>query len=118
MLKIRLTRVGSKNNPHYRLILVPARTKRNTKALEILGFYNPKTKEMKFDKEKIKQWREKGAQLSETVQRLLGEKPKRDYSQNKRVLEKQAKLTQKKEEASPKKDAEKTPEASTETSKN
>jgi len=59
MLKIRLTRVGSKNNPHYRLILVPARTKRNTKALEILGFFNPKTKEMKFDNEKIKQWREK-----------------------------------------------------------
>ncbi|KKP69968.1 30S ribosomal protein S16 [candidate division CPR3 bacterium GWF2_35_18] len=118
MLKIRLTRVGSKNNPHYRLILVPARTKRNTKALEILGFFNPKTKEMKFDNEKIKQWREKGAQLSETVQRLLGEKPKRDYSKNKRVLEKQAKLAEKKEVAPAKTEAEKATEEPKETPKN
>lgn len=117
MLKIRLTRVGSKNNPHYRLIVVPARTKRNTKALEILGFFNPKTKEMKFNKEKINEWRKKGAQLSETVERLLGEKPKRDYSKNKKVLEKQAKLAENKKE-SPKKDTEKTPEAPKEVSKN
>jgi len=89
MVKIRLMRVGSKNNPHYRLIAVPARTKRDTKALEILGHYNPKTKEVVFKKDRIAYWRDKGAQLTDTVERLMGEKPKRDYSKNKRVLLKQ-----------------------------
>lgn len=101
MVKIRLTRVGSKKNPHYRLVAVPAREKRESKFLEILGFYDPHTKEISFDKERIKYWREHGAQLSETVTRLLGEKEKHDYSKNKRVLENIAKEKTKKEKSAP-----------------
>jgi small subunit ribosomal protein S16 len=96
MVKIRLTRVGSKKNPHYRLIVVPARTKRNTKALEIIGSYDPKNKKFDYKKDRITYWRSKGAQLTDTVERLLGEKPKRDYTKFKRVIEKKAVKRQKK----------------------
>lgn len=88
MVKIRLTRVGSRSNPHYRLIAISVRSKRDTKALEVLGYYNPKTKEVRLEKDRIIEWRRKGAQLTETVARLLKEKPKRDYSKNKKIQEK------------------------------
>ncbi len=91
MLKIRLTRIGSNKNPHYRVVVVPARSKRNTKAIEILGFYDPKTKEKKLDSERITYWRSKGAQLSDIMTQLMGEKVKKDYSKNKRVVEKRQK---------------------------
>lgn len=111
MVKIRLTKVGSKKNAHYRLIAVPARTKRETKALEILGFYNPTTKEVNFKKDRIDYWRSKGAQPTDTVLRLLGEKVERDYSKDKRVLEKKAREA-KEEKAKKETEAEKeaTPE--------
>jgi len=94
MVKLRLMRTGSKKNPHYRLIAVPSRTKRETKALESLGYYNPKTKEVKFNKERIAYWREKGAQPTETVLRLLNEK--KDYSKSKKAPKKKKKTIEEK----------------------
>lgn len=110
MVKIRLTRIGAKKDPHYRLIAIPVRSKRDTKALEIFGYYNPKSKEFKYDKDKLDYWRKNGAQITETVIRLLGEKPQKDYSKNKRILEKKkAKETETKDikEKAEKKEVEK-----------
>ena len=71
MVKIRLKRFGSKKNPVFRVIVIDSREKREGKAIEELGFYNPKTKEMQLKKENAISWITKGAQLSETVKYLI-----------------------------------------------
>jgi small subunit ribosomal protein S16 len=73
MVKIRLTRIGKKGEAHYRIIAVKAREKRDTKAIEQLGFYNPGTNPSTFevDKDRIKYWLSVGAQPTYTVARLL-----------------------------------------------
>jgi len=73
MVKIRLTRIGKKGEAHYRVIAVKAREKRDTKAIEQLGFYNPGTDPSTFevDKDRIKYWLSVGAQPTYTVARLL-----------------------------------------------
>lgn len=71
MLKIRLQRVGKKNSPSYRVVLAEHTAPPQGKFQEILGFYNPRTKEKSFKKERIEHWLSKGAQLSATVHNLL-----------------------------------------------
>lgn len=71
MLKIRLKRLGRKKKPSYRIIAIDNRKKRDGKALEELGFYNPLTKETKINIELIQEKIKKGAQLTFTVQYLL-----------------------------------------------
>jgi len=73
MLHIRLTRVGKKKQPTYRVIIVEKTRDPWGKALEILGNYNPRTKEkaLVVDKERIKYWIEKGAQMSNTIHNLF-----------------------------------------------
>ena len=71
MLKIRLQRVGKKNSPSYRMVLVEHTAPPQGKFQEILGFYNPRKKEKSFKKERIEHWLSKGAQLSSTVHNLL-----------------------------------------------
>jgi small subunit ribosomal protein S16 len=72
-VKLRLTRVGSKKNPIYRVVATDARSPRDGKFLEIVGRYNPQTEPstIEFDEAKVKDWLGKGAQPSETVARLL-----------------------------------------------
>lgn len=71
MLVIRLTRIGKKNQPAYRVVLTEKTNPVKGKFQEILGSYNPqqKTKELKADR--IKYWLSKGAQASATVHNLL-----------------------------------------------
>jgi small subunit ribosomal protein S16 len=72
MLKIRLQRIGRKNDPAFRAVLTDS--KNSTKSgrfLEIVGTYNPKAGEVNFDSEKIKHWISKGAQLSDTMHNFL-----------------------------------------------
>jgi small subunit ribosomal protein S16 len=71
MLKIRLQKIGKKNDPSYRIALVEHTTSPHGKFIELLGSYNPKLKEKKFDKERIEYWLTKGAQASPTVHNLL-----------------------------------------------
>jgi small subunit ribosomal protein S16 len=71
MLKIRLKRCGRKKSPSYRIILTPSQSKRDGKALVEFGYYNPLTKDLKFDGEKILSYIQKGAQPSETVKNFL-----------------------------------------------
>ena len=71
MLKIRLKRLGAKKQPSYRIIVINSTTKREGRPIQELGFYNPKTKEMKFDLASAKEWISKGAQPTERVQYLM-----------------------------------------------
>lgn len=71
MLKIRLKRMGAKKSPSYRIVVINSTTKREGKPIQELGFYNPKTKEMKFDFVSAQDWVKKGAQPTETVQYLM-----------------------------------------------
>jgi small subunit ribosomal protein S16 len=72
MLKIRLQRIGRKNDPAFRAVLTDS--KNSTKSgrfLEIVGTYNPKAGEAKFENERIKYWISKGAKLSDTMHNFL-----------------------------------------------
>ena len=72
MLKIRLQRIGRKNDPSFRAVLTDS--KNSTKSgrfLEILGTYNPKAGETNFDTKKMKYWVSKGAKLSDTLHNFL-----------------------------------------------
>ena len=71
MLKIRLKRLGSKKNPHYRIIVINSTTKREGRPIEELGHYNPKTKEMKLNLVSAQEWVKKGAQPTDTVKYLM-----------------------------------------------
>jgi len=73
MVKLRLTRTGKIHQATYRLIAIQARTKRDGKALEYLGTYNPRTKPstFTFNKERIEYWLKVGAQPTQTVRYLL-----------------------------------------------
>ena len=72
-VKLRLTRVGSKKNPVYRIVAADSRSPRDGKFLEIVGRYNPQTdpSTIELDEDRIKDWLSKGAQPSGTVSRLL-----------------------------------------------
>ena len=72
-VKLRLTRVGSKKNPVYRIVAADSRSPRDGKFLEIVGRYNPQTdpSTIELDEERVRDWLSKGARPSETVARLL-----------------------------------------------
>ena len=71
MLKIRLKRLGAKKSPSFRIIVINSTTKREGRPVEELGWYNPKTKEMKLNKESALSWISNGAQTTETVKYLI-----------------------------------------------
>ncbi|MFY9458022.1 MAG: 30S ribosomal protein S16 [Candidatus Spechtbacterales bacterium] len=72
MLRIRLSRVGKKNSPSFRLVVTPRRTATKTgKFLEILGFYNPIRHERSLNGERIQYWLSKGAQPSDSARNML-----------------------------------------------
>ena len=72
-VKIRLTRMGKKKNPFYRVVVADERSPRDGKFIEEIGYYNPLTDpvEVKIDKEKATKWLANGAQPTETVRTLL-----------------------------------------------
>jgi len=71
MVKIRLKRAGFKKNPIYRIVVLNSTTKRGALPKAQLGFYNPKTKEMKLDKAAALEWIKNGAQPTATVSYLI-----------------------------------------------
>lgn len=71
MLKIRLTRRGKKKQPVYRIVVAEHTMPIKGKFIEMLGFYNPKNKEIGLNKEKIEKWLKNGAKPSDTVAMLL-----------------------------------------------
>ena len=77
MLMIRMARFGAKKKPTYRLVVIDKERARNSRAVEVVGHYNPvanpKQVHLKYDR--IDYWTKSGAQLSDTVARLLKNNP-------------------------------------------
>jgi len=72
-VRIRLTRVGSTKNPVYRIVVVDSRARRDGRAIETIGQYNPQLNPslIEIDEDKAKKWLGEGAQPSRTVKKLL-----------------------------------------------
>jgi small subunit ribosomal protein S16 len=75
MLTIRLQRTGTKNRPTFRLVLAQAHKSASKKFVEILGHYNPRSKQFGLkSEERLKYWLGQNVQLSPTVHNLFVEK--------------------------------------------
>jgi small subunit ribosomal protein S16 len=72
-VKIRLTRLGRKKMPYYRIIVADVEAKRDGKFLDIIGTYDPlkDPAEVHFDAEKLQSWLDQGAQPTRTVKSLI-----------------------------------------------
>jgi small subunit ribosomal protein S16 len=72
-VRIRLTRVGATKQPAYRVVVADSRKARDSRSIDTIGHYNPRTEpvEVNIDADKAKQWLAKGAQPSNTVARLF-----------------------------------------------
>ena len=77
MLSIRLTRLGAKKRPFYRVIVAEKRSKRDGRFVEMLGYYDPcrNPADVKLDRERLDYWIQRGAQPTETVRSLMKNKP-------------------------------------------
>ncbi len=73
MLRIRLTRMGAKKKPFYRVVVTERRQARDGSFVEIVGHYNPGTNppSVELDLERLRHWIARGAQPSETVNSLI-----------------------------------------------
>jgi small subunit ribosomal protein S16 len=77
MLMIRLARFGAKKKPFYRVVVIDKERARDSRNIEVVGHYNPLTSPatVKLEHERIEHWKKNGAQLSETVARILKNHP-------------------------------------------
>lgn len=72
MLKIRLQRIGRKNDPSFRVVLTDSKNStKSGKFKEIIGSYNPKSGEVLFKADRVKYWMSMGAQVSDTIHNFL-----------------------------------------------
>lgn len=73
VLMIRLARIGARKQPYYRVVVIDKERARNGRSVEVVGLYNPRTNPttINLKRERIDYWVSKGAQLSDTVSRLL-----------------------------------------------
>ena len=76
MVTMRLSRIGSKKRPYYRIVLIDKRRARNGRFLEVIGQYNPIANpvQMEINAERTQYWLSKGAEPSETVRSILRKK--------------------------------------------
>jgi small subunit ribosomal protein S16 len=77
MLMIRLARFGAKKKPTYRLVVIEKQRARDSRAVEVVGFYNPVSQPpvVKLEHDRIAHWIKCGAQPSDTVGRLIKKNP-------------------------------------------
>jgi len=77
VLMIRLSRMGARKQPHYRIVVIEKERARNGRPVEVVGTYNPRTNpasiEMKRDR--VDYWVSKGAQMSDRVNKLYAKSP-------------------------------------------
>ncbi|GIX34258.1 MAG: 30S ribosomal protein S16 [Lysobacteraceae bacterium] len=77
MVKIRLTRGGAKKRPFYHIVVTDSRNKRDGRAIERLGFYNPVASgndpRLQIDTDRVAHWVSHGAQLTDKVRMLVKE---------------------------------------------
>ena len=72
-LKIRLTRIGTTHQPHYRVVVAEARSRRDGDPTEVLGTYDPRSKGtgVKLDLARVDYWLSKGAKPSDTLHSMI-----------------------------------------------
>ena len=72
-VRVRLTRVGSKKNPIWRVVVADQRSPRDGRVIETIGRYNPQTEpsEIVIDEDRVRHWIDRGAQPTDTVRKLL-----------------------------------------------
>ena len=77
MLTIRMRRVGAKKKPLFRMVVTESRTAHDGAALEVLGHYNPaaQPETVDVDRQRLRYWVDRGAQLSDTVRTLVALHP-------------------------------------------
>ena len=77
MLMIRLARFGAKKKPFYRIVVIQKERARDSRNIEVVGHYNPLTEPavVKLEHSRIEHWTKLGAQLSETVAKLVKNHP-------------------------------------------
>ena len=82
MLSIRMTRVGSKKKPYFRVVVTEARSKRESDFVERLGTYNPRIKpaQVELNKDRVQHWLGKGARPSDSVRTLLAKHVTKDLT--------------------------------------
>jgi len=82
MLSIRLRRMGSSKKPYFRVMVMEARSARDSSFVENVGTYNPRSKPAKVDlnKARIEHWLKQGARPSDSVRTLLSKHLTRDLS--------------------------------------
>ena len=82
MLSIRMTRMGSKKKPYFRVVVTEGRSALQSSFVENLGTYNPRTKPAKVElnKERVQYWLQKGARPSDSVRTLLAKHVTRDLA--------------------------------------
>ncbi|MDQ3741221.1 MAG: 30S ribosomal protein S16 [Actinomycetota bacterium] len=72
-VRLRLTRIGGKKDPVWRVVVADQRSKRDGRVLEIIGHYNAQTNPstIKIDEDRAREWLDRGAQPTDTVRKLL-----------------------------------------------
>ena len=77
MLTIRMRRLGAKKRPFFRVVVTEARSARDGRSLEVLGYYDPATQPetLRLNRDRFKHWVTRGAQPSDTVRTLLARHP-------------------------------------------
>lgn len=74
MIKLRLKRLGKKREASYRIVAMESSTRRDGRPLQELGFYNPRSGEMRLDEPEVLKWLNNGAQPTNTVRDILRRK--------------------------------------------
>ena len=107
MLKIRLQRVGRKNDPSFRVVVVDSKQgPKSGKFVELLGSYSPKMDKVVVDGERAKYWMGKGAQTSDTVHNILVNEKVVDGAKRNPLPKKSPIVSEKEEETAPAESAE------------
>lgn len=70
-VKMRLTRMGDKKSPFYRVVVIDSHKARDGQYVDLVGTYNPLNEELNLDVDKAKKWIDNGVQPTETVRTLL-----------------------------------------------
>jgi len=75
-VRIRLSRIGSKKRPFYRIVVADSRAPRDGSFVEVIGTYNPRTEpvEVQVNPERLQTWLKQGAEPTDTVRSLLKKK--------------------------------------------
>ncbi len=77
MLMIRLSRMGARKQPHYRIVVIEKERARNGRPVEVVGTYNPRTNpaSIVMKRDRVEYWVSKGAQMSDRVNKLFSKVP-------------------------------------------